>query len=838
MATEHSLIFKIGSQLASSFDANFAKANIAIVGVNGHLAGLKKTQNEISKFRGLKNSLVSDKEKMQKLQKEINKMAVDIKNTDNPTKKLTNSFEAKKKELSKLKTKINDNSASLQEYRTSLKNAGVSTTNLTEDSKELRKEMESQIKLQANMAKLSATGSKLKDSGSKQMTKGVAQMGIIGVGVTAAIVDESSFADVKKTTGLEGEKAREFRKELLKATASIPVMNEGLYDIAAAAGQAGIAQNELTKFTKDAAVMAVAFDTEAGTAGETLATWRTAFQMNQEQALELGNQVNYLANSVNAKASDISNVVNRVGAIGKNAGFSEAQVAAMSASLIAMGTGPEVAATSMKNMIGTLTKGTAATSAQSEAYAKLGLNAVDVAKAMQVDSKGTMIDVLERINKLDASEKSSLISEMFGDESKAGVSQLSGNIKLLEENFDRVADKQKYSGSMLSEYEVRSRTTANSIALMTKTGVTLAANLSYVLLPAVSKITKFTANLATKIDDWTIKHPGLTKAVVYTTAGIAGLNVAMGASKLLLGNVITTGVKVVSFFTAKTVAVTADTAATAANTAAENIQYMTRFKSMILTGKNIVMTGAHKIATISSTAVTKGATIAQWALNAALNANPIGLVIGGIALLGAGLTYAYKHSETFRNGVNNLVFITKNFFKALVNNPFTTVITQLKEFAKPIFTLGDKIKNVMNLWNNFRGKKEKNEIENNITTVEQEKKKIHLFGIGRKAFKTKEQIKADSEIIQAQKNNNGGFWGRKKENKSVTKNNLDIKNISSSNSSNNNQGTSIIIQKLELIIQGGNNVKEQAEQGAEAFMKKMEELNANVSLKERRVAYD
>ena len=45
-------------------------------------------------------------------------------------------------------------------------------------------------------------------------------------------------------------------------------------------------------------------------------------------------------------------------------------------------------------------------------------------------------------------------------------------------------------------------------------------------------------------------------------------------------------------------------------------------------------------------------TAAQWLLNAALTANPIGLVIAAVAALAAGLVIAYTKSETFRNIVN------------------------------------------------------------------------------------------------------------------------------------------------------------------------------------------
>jgi hypothetical protein len=59
---------------------------------------------------------------------------------------------------------------------------------------------------------------------------------------------------------------------------------------------------------------------------------------------------------------------------------------------------------------------------------------------------------------------------------------------------------------------------------------------------------------------------------------------------------------------------------------------------------------ASKVAAVA-TAAWKAAT---WLLNAALDANPIALVVIAIAALVAALIYAYKHSETFRNIVNGM----------------------------------------------------------------------------------------------------------------------------------------------------------------------------------------
>lgn len=63
-------------------------------------------------------------------------------------------------------------------------------------------------------------------------------------------------------------------------------------------------------------------------------------------------------------------------------------------------------------------------------------------------------------------------------------------------------------------------------------------------------------------------------------------------------------------------------------------------------------TVAAKAATIAKAAADKAAAAAQWALNVAMSANPLGLVLIAIVALVAGLVIAYKKSETFRRIVD------------------------------------------------------------------------------------------------------------------------------------------------------------------------------------------
>lgn len=69
----------------------------------------------------------------------------------------------------------------------------------------------------------------------------------------------------------------------------------------------------------------------------------------------------------------------------------------------------------------------------------------------------------------------------------------------------------------------------------------------------------------------------------------------------------------------------------------------------VVLGTVSVATRVAAAATVTWTAATKVATAAQWLLNVALTANPIGVVVVAVAALTAGIIVAYKRSERFRN---------------------------------------------------------------------------------------------------------------------------------------------------------------------------------------------
>jgi len=85
---------------------------------------------------------------------------------------------------------------------------------------------------------------------------------------------------------------------------------------------------------------------------------------------------------------------------------------------------------------------------------------------------------------------------------------------------------------------------------------------------------------------------------------------------------------------------------------------------------------AYKVAMFAIEAPTIALAAAQWLLNAALTANPIGVVIVALAAFAAGLYYAWNHSRTFRDIVTGAFGAVKdavNWFGTAVSDVWTAI---------------------------------------------------------------------------------------------------------------------------------------------------------------------
>jgi len=359
----------------------------------------------------------------------------------------------------------------------------------------------------------------------------------IGAPIQAASDFESAMADVAKVVDFPSPAAfAQFQQDLFALSRDIPIAVTGLADIAAAAGQAGIAGQDLIRFTDAAARIGVAFDISAEQAGGSMANLMTALGLTIDETVLLADAMNHLSNSQASSAADILDVVQRVGAQATMFGFTAEETAAFASAMLAAGAQSEVAATSFRNMGAALTRGSAATKAQRAALQELGLDAEETARSMQENAVETTIDVLRRIGQLPAEQRAAISSQLFGNEARA-LGPLLTNLGLVEDTLGMVGDRATYAGSAFAEFAVRNNTFQANMQRFQNVLTELQINIGNALMPAITQLAEAVTPLITRLADLANAYPEVTLAVVGATAAVIAFKGAMAALRFagLLG---------------------------------------------------------------------------------------------------------------------------------------------------------------------------------------------------------------------------------------------------------------------------------------------------------------
>lgn len=443
------------------------------------------------------------------------------------------SFGSANKEISELNDKIKENRNLLKTLKQAQKDGVITATSYKNAVAQINPEIERLTKAQQKyinqQSKLNGLQEGMRSHGANALQYAGMAYSVAQV-ADAAVKFESSMADVRKVVDFDSpEQFKQMGKDILDLSTRIPMAAEGLAQIVAAGGQSGIARDELLGFAESAAKMGVAFDITAEQAGDMMAKWRTAFKMGQSDVAKLADKINFLGNTTAASAPLISDVVTRIGPLGSVGGVASGEIAALGASLVGSGVTSDIAATGIKNLILALVSGESATKSQNEAFAALGLNAVDMAKYMQKDARGAILSVLEAVQRLDKEQQASVMAELFGKESISAIAPLLSNLDALKTNFDAVSDASKYAGSMEKEFQTRAETTANAMELMNNSIYRTKVAIGQGLLPAIAPVASVVADAATAVGNFATEYPNLTGAVLGGTGALFGVAAAASA---------------------------------------------------------------------------------------------------------------------------------------------------------------------------------------------------------------------------------------------------------------------------------------------------------------------
>ena len=467
-----------------------------------------------------------------------------LKAAENNTKQLEIQLNKEKAAVKGSHLSLVEKKRAQQELEKANKTAGMSAQQLVEREKALATEARKAKLAQEKLAAINAKSAAWRDrtqNAKGSILSGVGQIGYIAsaassmaLPVKQAMQMEDAMAEIKKVVDFKNPTGlKEMEKALERMSLSIPMTADGLAKITAAAGQAGIAEEDLLRFTETAAKMGVAFDISAEEAGEMMAKWRSGMNLTQDQAESLADATNALSNNNAALAKQVGEALKRYGALGKVAGLTEKQTAAMAATIIGAGAEAEVAATGMNAFMRSLTKGGSMTDLQKAAFGNLGFDALQLQKDIQTDAPKTIFAVLDAIKtKLPKELQMQYLTAMFGEEGARAMGPMLANTEKLRENFDLVAKSEKFAGSMLNEFRSRSATTSNSLTLMKNSFTYVSRAIGKPMLGPLREFSESMVQAATVAGDWINKNQSLVTMALKVAGALVMVKGSVIAAKM------------------------------------------------------------------------------------------------------------------------------------------------------------------------------------------------------------------------------------------------------------------------------------------------------------------
>ena len=633
MAKGFELSLTLGASVAGALEG-LAKVNKSMSQVSESTKKLSEVSKKLSTFdeaRGKLNNLNEEYNKsskaLKKLKEEYHKIgngdkefAKQVSNAEKYVEKLNNSKAKQILAFNKAKNAIEQEGYNLKDYREKLS--------------KVNKEIEIQNRLKTIQNKYNSRVeklSKLETFGEKAITRGAVAGAMLAAPVKVYMDLEESQADLRKMLGNE---AKKYYKGIEKISKESPLSQPELYEIAGSLAQSGIVGNEIVEYTNKAQKLKVAFDMSTEASGEFLAKTKEQLGLTKQQVFAFADTINYMADNTASSAAQLVEFSNRIGGVARTMNVSKEANIAFGATLISMGKAPEIAATGIKQLYLELGKG-ADTKKKQAAFDFLGLDSKNIARDMAKDAEGTIIKVLEKINKLKTEDKAGILNDLFGEQAIDSVATLANNTNKLRENLEK-AKSEMAAGAVEKEYANRMDTLTNKLKNLKNRVMSSLANLGVALAPSLNSIIEKLVPLIDKISQFIEKNPKLTTVMLKTVGTFAMFNLGLGTSLKVFAPLGKNILLILSIFKKLKVA------------GGLIKGFPIVFPTIAKIGSKIM---SLKVVFVSLLKVVRTVGLA---IKMAFLANPVGVIIVAIIAVIAIFVVLYKKNKKFRDFVNKM----------------------------------------------------------------------------------------------------------------------------------------------------------------------------------------
>lgn len=618
---QYDMAFQLSAKLNSDFSGTFSRAQKVLNETQREIIELNKLQSDISAYERQKQAVSDTERKLSDLQRQYDNIQREMEETGSYSSDLENKLIDKQRAIDKTAASLEKETSKLDEMERELQEAGVDTAHLGEKSEELAKKQD-QLAKENQQAADSA-----KDFGSA----GSNAFEAVGSALVAAGIAEGLkriYEAYKECVSI----AADFHETLSAVEAISGASAEDMEILQAKAKELGAT----TKFTATESAEAMTYMAMAGwdatqmvsgmdgvmqlaaASGEDLAQVSdivtdnlTAFGMKAEDTAHFADVLAAAATNSNTSVGIMGETFKNCAPLAGALGYTVEDVAVAIGLMANAGIKGSNAGTALKNIFNGLLGEITLTG---EAIGEVTYSAVKSDGTMKSFGE-TLDDLRYYFAQMTGAEKMANAEALVGQRAMAGFVQLMNSTG---DDVDKLTKSiNNCSGAAEKMAKIRMDNLNGQITLMNSAADALKTTIGDAFAPELQKLAKIGTDVLSDVNSFLEKHPILLKYLL-------GLVAAVGSIVL---------------------------AYTAYNTVKKIHNAYTTI-STALKAKEAIATGTLAAAETAETVATEGATVAQHKFNAALLANPIGIVLAAMGAMVAYLAdYAKQVSDSYMKEV-------------------------------------------------------------------------------------------------------------------------------------------------------------------------------------------
>ena len=341
-----------------------------------------------------------------------------------------------------------------------------------------------------------------------------------------AVDFESAMAGVRKTVDATEEQFAELTESIRETSRTLPFATTEIAGVAEAAGQLGVAVEDIEEFTAVMLDLGVSTNLSARDAAIGLARFTNVMDEPVERARALGDVIVALGNSTATTESEILGMATRLTGIGSTLGFTSEQILGISATMTELGIRSELGGTAFQKFAITAQKAVSEAGDDLDKFAAVaGVSATKFATMFKQDAFGALMQFVEGLGKAEerGGDQIAILDSLSLSNQRVITTllKLANSYEQVEENVGLATDPIRTSGELALEAGRRYDTMRSKIVVAIN-------NVKSVMIDFGDAIAPVVIGALDRVGDWFEKNgPKMRQQWDILVAGLMPVGAAL-----------------------------------------------------------------------------------------------------------------------------------------------------------------------------------------------------------------------------------------------------------------------------------------------------------------------